>query len=249
VRSDIVFVDPIIGVGELAISDHRSSQPTFDEFVRIAADCHVAGLLSNKAGVLHLHMGDGARGFELIQRALRDTELPARVFHPTHVNRRKQLFADSIELAKRGCHVDITAFPVDDGEDAYDAVDAMQRYLASDAPREQVTVSSDGGGCLPTYNDKGELTHCGIGATGDLFRTLRELLVRGIAVEAALPAFTSNAARHLRLRGKGCLQPGSDADFIVLSEQHHIEHVVALGKPLVQNGKLLARGQFEAATT
>ena len=60
VRSDIVFVDPILGVGEVAISDHRSSQPTFDELVRLAADCHVAGMMSGKAGVLHLHLGDGA---------------------------------------------------------------------------------------------------------------------------------------------------------------------------------------------
>ena len=28
IRDDIVFLDPVIGVGELAISDHRSSQPT-----------------------------------------------------------------------------------------------------------------------------------------------------------------------------------------------------------------------------
>ena len=38
VRRDIVLVDRIIGVGEVAISDHRSSQPTLDEILRIAAD-------------------------------------------------------------------------------------------------------------------------------------------------------------------------------------------------------------------
>ena len=34
VRGDIVFIDPVIGVGELALSDHRSSQPTLDELLR-----------------------------------------------------------------------------------------------------------------------------------------------------------------------------------------------------------------------
>ena len=61
VRDDIVFVDPIIGVGELAISDHRSSQPTLNEFLRVASDAYTAGLMSGKAGVLHIHMGDGVR--------------------------------------------------------------------------------------------------------------------------------------------------------------------------------------------
>ena len=62
VRDDIVFLDPVIGVGELALSDHRSSQPTQDELLRIASDAHVAGMISGKAGILHLHLGDGERG-------------------------------------------------------------------------------------------------------------------------------------------------------------------------------------------
>ena len=55
VRGDLVFVEPLLGVGELAISDHRSSQPTLDELLRIAADAHVAGLMTGKAGIVHLH--------------------------------------------------------------------------------------------------------------------------------------------------------------------------------------------------
>ena len=70
VRRDLVFVDPILGVGELAISDHRSSQPTLDELLRVAADAHVGGMMSGKAGIVHLHMGDGVRGFDLIRRKL-----------------------------------------------------------------------------------------------------------------------------------------------------------------------------------
>ena len=35
---DIMMLDKVIGVGEVAVSDHRSSQPTFEEFARIAAD-------------------------------------------------------------------------------------------------------------------------------------------------------------------------------------------------------------------
>ena len=119
VRGDLVFVEALIGIGEVAISDHRSSQPTLDELLRIASECHVAGVMTGKAGVLHLHLGDGARGLELVREALRTSELPARVFNPTHVNRRRALFAEALDLARQGSTVDITAFPVEEGEDAY----------------------------------------------------------------------------------------------------------------------------------
>ena len=36
VRGDLVLIDRVIGVGEVAISDHRSSQPTLDELLRVA---------------------------------------------------------------------------------------------------------------------------------------------------------------------------------------------------------------------
>src|SRR5688572_25036817 len=70
VRGDIVLIDLIVGVGELAISDHRSSQPTLDELLRVAGDSHVAGLMAGKAGIVHLHVGSGGRGLELVRHAL-----------------------------------------------------------------------------------------------------------------------------------------------------------------------------------
>ena len=71
VRRDIVLIDLILGVGELAISDHRSSQPTLDELLRVAADAHVGGLMSGKAGIVHLHVGDGPRGLEPVRQRAR----------------------------------------------------------------------------------------------------------------------------------------------------------------------------------
>ena len=185
VRSDIVNIDRIIGVGEIAISDHRSSQPTLDELLRIAADAHVAGLLTGKAGILHLHLGDGERGLELVRQALDTTELPPRVFNPTHVNRRKGLFEEAVALATRGCTVDVTAFPVAADEDAWTADEAVARYLETGSPPEHITVSSDGGGCLPVFNAQGELLQMDIGRPRALLDALGMLLGRGIALEAA----------------------------------------------------------------
>ncbi len=246
VRGDIVFLDPVIGVGELAISDHRSSQPTFDEFLRVASETHVAGLMTGKAGVLHLHLGDGVRGLQLVRRALDETELPASVFHPTHINRRKALFEEALALAKRGCTVDITAFPVGEGEDAWSAAEAWERYRASGAPAERLTISSDAGGCLPTFDHDGRLCRMDVGSAHALLDTIRTLLARGHALDAVLPAFTRNIARHLRLAGKGELMIGADADLVVLDADGHVADVMAQGVWHVRDGETLRMGMFEA---
>lgn len=244
VRSDVVFVDPIIGVGELALSDHRSSQPTFDELLRVASDCHVAGLMSGKAGVLHLHLGDGPRGLEMVTRALDTTELPARVFHPTHVNRQPRLFEEALALARRGMSLDVTSFPIEEGDVAFCAADAIARYLASGAPRERLTCSSDGGGCLPTFDAEGRLVTMDVGRPSSLLATLRELLARGLGLAQALPCFTRNVATLLRLPRKGQLTPGADADLVVLDDTFSPRLVMARGRIHVRDGQPVVLGTF-----
>jgi len=246
VRGDLVFIEPLLGIGEVAISDHRSSQPTFDEIVRLGADAHVAGLMTGKAGVLHLHLGDGPRGLELVRRALAETELPARVFNPTHVNRRRALFDEAVALAKAGCTVDVTAFPVEEGEDAYSAADALRRYLDSGAPPERITISSDAGGCLPCFDADGRVCSMDVGSAGELLKTLRELLDGGLSLEQALPAFTSNPARLLRLAGKGEIAVGADADLVVLDAAGLADTVIIRGAVHVRDGLAVRRGTFEA---
>lgn len=248
VRGDLVFIDCLLGVGELAISDHRSSQPTLDELLRIAADCHVAGLMTGKAGIVHLHLGDGPRGLDLVRRALDETELPARVFNPTHVNRRKALFEEAIDLARRGCHIDITAFPVEDGEDAWSAEDALLRYLDSGAPPRRVTVSSDAGGCLPCFDAEGRVTGMGVGDSGALLDSLRTLLGRGVALAEVLPAYTRNVAELLRLPGKGRIAIGADADLVALDEDGRASEVIVAGVLHLRDGRVLRRGMFETDT-
>jgi beta-aspartyl-dipeptidase (metallo-type) len=245
VRDDIVFIDPVIGVGEVAVSDHRSSQPTTDEILRLASEAHVAGLLSGKAGILHLHLGDGERGLSLVRDALDQSELPARVFNPTHINRKKALFEEALELARRGSTVDITAFPVDENEDAWAADVALLRYLDSGAPADRITISSDGGGCLPVFNDQGEITEMDIGKPVMLAITLKTLLDQGQSLERVLPAFTSNVASILRLHDKGRVREGGSADLIVLDDQHDIDDVMVAGIWHVKNKQQQIFGQFE----
>jgi beta-aspartyl-dipeptidase (metallo-type) len=155
------------------------------------------------------------------------------------------LFNEAVELARQGCTVDITAFPVEDGEDAYSAAEALERYLAAGAPADRVTISSDAGGCLPCFDADGRVTHMDVGTSGALLETLREALTRGIALPAALAPFTSNPAKLLRLARKGMLAVGQDADLVVLDDAGRAETVIVQGEIHVHEGKAVRRGTFE----
>ncbi len=245
VRLDIVLIDLVLGVGEVAISDHRSSQPTVDELLRVAADAHVGGLMSGKAGIVHLHVGDGEAGLAPVRDGLDRSELPPRVFNPTHVNRKRRLFEEAMGLAERGSTVDITAFPVEEGEDAWRAGEALVRYLDAGLPAERVTVSSDGGGCLPAFDAEGRVTGMEIGSPGAMAATLAALLGSGQPLERVLPAFTGNVARLLQLERKGRLIEGADADLVVLDRQGRVTDVMARGRWHVRAGQPVVRGTFE----
>ncbi len=245
-RSDIVHIECIIGVGELAISDHRSSQPQFEEIVRVASEAHVAGLMTGKAGIVHLHLGDGERGLSMIERALKETEIPARVFNPTHVNRKKALFEEACALSQQGVFVDLTAFPASDDDDTWSAEDAWQHYIEAGCPPEKITISSDGGGCLPVFDTEGELLSLDYGRSIALSNCLAELLKRGLKLDQILPTMTSNPANLLKLKGKGQISPGADADLLVLDDEHNVQDVMVNGKWHIRNQKAVIKGNFES---
>jgi beta-aspartyl-dipeptidase (metallo-type) len=245
-RSDIVNLDPVIGIGEVAISDHRSSQPTLEEILRLASEAQVAGLMTGKAGVLHLHLGDGKRGLDLVRRSLVDSELPARVFHPTHVNRNKPLFEEACKLvAEHGCCVDLTAYEMAESDPGWSAAEAMLRYHSEGLPETHLTMSSDGGGCLPCFNAAGEVERLDVGSSQTLLETLHCVQAEGLALERALPACTSNVARLMRLHSKGRIALGLDADMIALDDKLQVQHVMARGRWHVRDGRQVVLGSYE----
>ena len=243
VRGDLVHVDRMVAVGEVAISDHRSSQPTFDELVRLAADAHVAGMMTGKAGLLHLHLGDGPRGLELVRRALRETELPPRAFHPTHCNRNPSLWAESLDLGAAGGFVDLTA-GADDGA-GVSAAQAVLDWVARGLPLSRLTFSSDAGGCLPCFDGDGVLLHMDVGHSGALLDTVRALVAAGLDLGQALAPCTASAGDHFRLGGRGRLRVGGPADLLILDAELKVWGLLGQGRWLVRGGEPVVRGMFE----
>ncbi|GAC23837.1 beta-aspartyl-dipeptidase [Paraglaciecola mesophila KMM 241] len=243
VKSDIVFIEPIVGVGELAISDHRSSQPTLNELLKVASEAHVARLMTGKAGTLHLHLGDGERGLSLIREALDTAEIPARTYNPTHINRRKALFDEACELAKQGCWVDVTAFET--GDVGYEPAEALMRYMGQDLPQDKLTISSDGGGCLPCFDSHGHMTKMDFASSSSMTEVFYQLLDEGISMEACLPFFTSNVADLMNFKNKGRLTLGCDADLLILDPNMRIKHVMAQGLWHVFDTHIIKKGSFE----
>ncbi len=249
IERDLIFIDKVIGVGEIAISDHRSTQPTFDEFARMAAEARRGGILSGKAGVLHTHLGDGTRALELLRRVVAETEIPRSQFLPTHINRNPWLFEEGIAWAQAGGFVDFTTSTVqaflDEGE--VKCSEGLRRMLEAGVDGTHITFTSDGQGSLPAFDEKGVLKRLEVGRVTSLIGEVRDaVLVEKIPFEVALQTITSNPARILKLRGKGDVAAGGDADINLLDPMtFEVRGVIAKGRWLMRDGVALVKGTFE----
>ena len=245
VRSDIVNLEPVIGVGEVALSDHRSSQPTRDEILRLASEAYVAGLMTGKAGIVHFHLGDGERRLSMIRDCLEQSEIPSRVFNPTHVNRNKALFEEACELTARGCTVDMTAYPAEFNDAGWSAEQAAARYFEKGFDPKKLTISSDGGGCLPKFDAQGEMLEMDFAKSSALAITFKAMLDMDLPMASILPLMTSNVADLLKFHRKGRIDTGFDADLLVLDDTHGIQSVMVNGVWHVKQGEQLVKGLFE----
>jgi len=249
IERDLVLVDKVVGAGEIALSDHRSSQPTFDQFAHLVAEARRGGLLSGKAGVVNVHMGDGRRGLALLRRLVDETEIPASQLLPTHVNRNPTLFEEGIGYARAGGLVDLTTSTVpafiEEGEVKCSA--GLRRMLEAGVPPAHVTFTSDGQGSLPSFDAQGRIVGLGVGRVTSLFAEVRDAAIgQQLPLQTALAVVTSNPARIYKLRRKGSIAAGSDADLVLLEPgELAIRGVLANGRWLMKDGELLAKGTFE----
>ena len=241
VKRDIVLIEEIIGV-KIAISDHRSSQPTTDELAKLASEARIGGMLAGKSGIVHVHVGGGSRGLDPILAVVKQTEIPISQFLPTHIGRDTTLLRQGIDFVNTGGCIDITV-----PNKANKAMSIIKEFQESRIDLTKVTLSSDGNGSKPRFNGRGELTGMATGDVATLSKTLK-VLVEGkvLPLPDALALITSNPADRLGISGrKGSIREGADADLLILNEELRIEQVFAKGRLMVDDGRAVVKGNFE----
>jgi len=235
VQRDLAWIPEVLGVGEIALSDHRSGQPTLAEIARIVADARVGGMLAGKRGICHFHLGDGKRGLSLLRELLASTEIPPDQIIPTHVNRRHELLAEAVDLVlDHGVTVDVTAFDDAPGDDEFSARSAVQTLIARGVPVERITMSSDCNGSLPVFDERGTLTEMRVAGNGTLIDDWRRLIVDGVLPpEQAVALISTNVARVLGLHsGRGRLATGLAADITLLDPEYRPVGTIVAGRTL-----------------
>ncbi|MBS4216790.1 beta-aspartyl-peptidase [Bacillus sp. FJAT-49711] len=249
IEDDIILIDKIIGVGEIAISDHRSSQPTAEELAKIASAARIGGMLSGKAGVVNVHVGDSYEHVRLIEEVVKTTEIPIQQFYPTHMNRNPHLFEAAIEYARNGGYIDFTTSSIPNSKDDWNikCSKALKRLLDEEIDIEQITFTSDAQGSLPKFDEQGNFIGLGIGKVSSLFAEVRDaILTEGISPEVAFKVITQSPASILKLDQKGRIMKGKDADLVILNKKDlTIDTVFAMGKIMVENGEAVVKGTFE----
>lgn len=237
---DIMFIDEVLGI-KLAISDHRAPNVTTDEFIRLGSDARVAGMLSGKAGIVTLHMGDDKRALKPVVEALEKTSIPAKVFRPTHVNRNAWLLEEAYQYLEKGGYIDLTCGIRRESRPAKCIVEAIARKL----PTERITISSDGHGSWSNYAEDGTLLEIGVSGVDALLEELCYMVQEmEIPLEEALSYVTSNVADALQIP-KGRVQSGMDADLLLFTQDLKLQTVIAKGQVMMQEGKLLRKGTYE----
>lgn len=245
VTRDICLIDKIIGL-KLAISDHRSSHPTVEEIRRSASDARVGGILSGKAGCVCVHMGSESTGLTPLLEAVEGTGIPLAQFAPTHISRCDELIEQSVVFGLKGGILDITAAP--SGKPGLGAATPLvvKRLLDAGVEAASITISSDGNGSMPSFNEKGEMTGLRMGPLDSVIDTVAEMLAAGeIPAEIVISLVTSNPADHLKLACKGRIRKGCDGDVLVLDGSFKPRFVAAKGRLLMEDGYVTAKGVFE----
>ncbi|MGQ9855958.1 MAG: beta-aspartyl-peptidase [Fervidobacterium sp.] len=246
VMKDIVLIDKVIGVGEIAISDHRSSQPTFEEIARIVADTRVASLLSGKPGIVNFHVGAGSRGIDYLFKLIDTTEIPIHHLYPTHMSRNRTLFEQGLEFAKRGGTIDLTALQPDElsiETEEFNIVNCIVEVYENKM-LDNVTISSDGQGSLPRFDKDGRFLGLSVGSVASVLHTLKRVVEKGVPLENALKVSTTNPAKVFNLK-KGKIIKWYDADLVVVDlESWKIRTVVSRGE-FVMKDNIVKPGIFK----
>jgi beta-aspartyl-dipeptidase (metallo-type) len=245
VMADVAYVDAVLGV-KVAIAEPAAPSLSVADLCLLAHAAAVGSGIGGKAGVLHAHIGDRGEGLLPLREAMAATGLPPARFVATHVNRNPGLWEQAQIFARDGAGIDLTSqVRKDRGYDnAIEPDRALLQLLDTDLPAANVTLSSDSGGAYrrPPTSRKGTYT---MAEPATLFDTLRRVVAQGAPWEKVAPLATRNAADRLGLARKGRIEPGADADLLLLSPDNEVDHLWARGRLMVADGEAVVRSDYE----
>jgi beta-aspartyl-dipeptidase (metallo-type) len=243
VKRDIMLIEKFIGVGEVAISDHRSSQMSVPELARLASETRVAGMLSGKAGIVSIHLGDERGRLSQLLRVVEQSDIPITQFYPTHVNRSAPVLLAGFDFALKGGYLDFTTSTtpqiIEAGE--IPAAEALAKALEKNIDISQLTMSSDGNASLPIFDKKGVLIDLQVGEVKSLHQSMVDAVkLYNVPLELALASISKSPATILQLKNKGEIAVGKNADLnLIDSETLRICSVFAKGKTVIHQGEKL----------
>ena len=223
-RNDIMFIEEVIGAGEIAISDERSTDHVPNELARLVIDTHNGGMLSKKAGATHFHVGDGKERLKPLRILLDEFDvIKPEWLYPTHITRSEELMKEAIELAGRGSFVDMDT--VDE-----DLPKWIKFYKDNGGDMTKLTVSSD----------------ASITGPQTFFEQIRQCVIQEqFSLEEMLPLITSNTAKVLKLEKNGAIEAGKTANVLILQKQSfEPREVISRGQHLMKDGKIAFKEAF-----
>jgi beta-aspartyl-dipeptidase (metallo-type) len=225
IREDLLFVQEIIGAGEIAISDERSMDPDPLELAKIAHDAYTGGMLAGKCGLTHFHVGDHANRLALLRNLVDNFAVEADWLYATHVERSEALMVEAIEFSRHGGHIDIDVVEED-------LPRWLRFFLHKGGDPSRLTVSSD----------------AAINSPRVLFEQLRTAIRdHKIAFEQVWALATANTARVLKLDRQGTLDVGQRGHLLILEEGSlDIRHVHSETGWLVRDASLLKHSDWLA---
>jgi beta-aspartyl-dipeptidase (metallo-type) len=222
-REDILFIQEVIGVGEIAISDERSMDPNPLELAKIVHDAYDGGKLGSKCGLTHFHVGDHQKRLAPLRDLIDNYSVEACWLYATHIERNESLMREAIELSHRGMNVDIDVVEEDLSR-------WLRFFLDNDGNIDCLTVSSD----------------AAINSPRTLYEQLR-VAVRNndFPLELVLSLATSNTARILGFNQQGVLEEGKRGHLVILEEGSlDIVHVHTENGWMVRDGSLVTRSAW-----
>ncbi len=240
IQGDMVFVEPVLGF-KIAISDIRSSYPTALELVRKLREVRTGGLLSQKKGIMHVHLGALKSGMDVLFELVKNYEFPIKHISPTHVGRTKDLFDQAIDFARLGGMIDITTAASKYTDPYLSVLYALDQGI----PMERLTFSTDGHAGLTAFDSEGKVTGFTKAAIDQNLSEIQKLVhIGGLPLDQALKLNTTNPATNLGLKNKGRIAVGYDADLCWFDEKLNLTDVISRGIHLMKNGEVLLKPDF-----